>query len=413
MTDHPNRHPILFLLAMSVYYLGTNYLWISFNSFVLPIQVESFASPEAKSLVLGLIAGPTIAASLLINILSGILSDHSTSRFGRRSPYILIGSLLAVPGVILTVIFPVSMLITSLSFIGVEVFTNLSCGSYQPLLADIVPEDQRGIAGGLQGMMILFGSALGYGVTGLLAGQGNLQLALILIAAVLVVTTSVTLYAIKIVDRRSSRVEPFRIGTAIGEVFRFRPRIPDFSWFMLGHFLIMLGSTNLMFFGLYYFESVLKVENPSEAMAITGVTILLISAISAVVLGSLSDRIGRRKMIIAAAVFAAALNVLFPFVTTFAVLLAVASAYAITIGLFNSVTNSFASDLVPKEESGKYMAYFNLAIGLANASSPVVAGTVLFLLGGAQSWAGFAAIFVLSSLFYCLGAALIFKVRKR
>jgi len=91
----------------------------------------------------------------------------------------------------------------------------------------------------------------------------------------------------------------------------------------------------------------------------------------------------------------------------------VASAYAITIGLFNSVSNSFASDLVPKEESGKYMAYFNLAIGLANASSPVVAGTVLFLLGGAQSWAGFAAIFVLSSLFYCLGAALIFKVRKR
>ena len=86
------------LLGTSLYTLGVNAVWISYNSIILPHQVELATSASTKALVVGLIEGVGIGIAVIINIITGIISDHFTSRrFGRRASVIVIGTLLTVP----------------------------------------------------------------------------------------------------------------------------------------------------------------------------------------------------------------------------------------------------------------------------------------------------------------------------
>lgn len=190
-----------------------------------------------------------------------------------------------------------------------------------------------------------------------------------------------------------------------------KPRtvVRSFFWLVTGGFLIFLGSSGLMFFEAYYFESVLKIADPYGAIAIAGLMILSTAMISSVVFGFLSDRMGRRNLIIGAAVVAGVATLFVPFATSFYSFLLVASFLGAALGVFNSINFALASDLAPREETGKYMAYSNLAVGGANAIAPLADGLLLYIFG-ASSFLGFLAMFTMSSLFYFGGAALLFKV---
>ena len=124
-------------------------------------------------------------------------------------------------------------------------------------------------------------------------------------------------------------------------------------------------------------------ESPTQALAsqgIFGLVSLAVIAVFVVLAGYLSDKVGRRNMIIGAVMASAIITLLFPFVpqlgallpalTGFGVFLLLASFYSAAIGMVQSVDTALTSDLVPLEEAGKYMGYANLAQGVANAVAP-------------------------------------------
>lgn len=76
--------------------LGANLVWVSYNSILLPTLVENVVT-ESKGLVVGLIGFFGTLLAILVSILWGIISDHTSSKWGRRTPAILTGALFAFP----------------------------------------------------------------------------------------------------------------------------------------------------------------------------------------------------------------------------------------------------------------------------------------------------------------------------
>ena len=405
------RRSIPFLLGMALYNLGVNYIWISYNSIILPNQIQSLF-PVQKALVVGIVVSLSTTAGVVVNIFSGVLSDNIRLRWGRRWPYILLGVILTCLGLLVPALLPLAALTVVLGYLMMEVFTNLSAGSYQPLLPDIIQEDQRGQTSGFQGLMTLIGSAMGFGLTGYLVGIGQVGSALISMSVAFLLTALFTIRTIRHSDMFPHEPVSISIWGAAREIFRPKTVVISFFWLVLGSFLIFMGSAGLTFFEYYYFETILKISNPAFAVAITGLVILVVAMFSSIIFGYLSDRVGRRNMIIGAALVAGTATLFIPFLTNFYVFLAVASLVGGPLGIFNSVSYALASDLAPREETGKYMAYSNLAVGGASIVAAALDGVLLFAFG-VSNLEGFVAIFTLSSLLYFVGATVLFKVPRR
>lgn len=404
------------LVMTSVYTLGVNAVWLSYNLFILPVQVQAVTTEATKGIVLGALVGVAISIAVIVNIIAGIVSDHSDSRFGRRRPMMTWGMLLTLPFILLPLFFPLTLFTVSLAYLGIQVCTNVSSGAFQPTLADFVPEEQRGISAGYKGVFTLIGSAIGVGaITGLFAA--NLQsVAYILIAAIFLAMTLLNVFAMRPYDKPLLEAKPLKLREVLFDMFRIQKRSGGFFWFVFGSFLIYMGVSGFQFFGVYYIEGILHITRPDDvdrAVQISGLLSLLLGMIFAIGAGLLSDKLGRRNIIIFSVLIASVVGLLFPFARTFAIFLFFSAFYAASNGVILSVDTALTSDLVPLEEAGKYMAYANLAIGVANGIAPPLFGLILNF-HGAPTLGSFIAFFVVSSAFFIISSiVMLLKVPNR
>ncbi len=404
------------LVMTSIYTLGVNAVWLSYNIFILPVQMQSVTSESTKGIALGALVGVAIGLAVIVNIIAGIISDHSNSRFGRRRPMMMWGMVLTLPFLLLPVFFPLSLLTVSVAYLGMQIFTNVSSGAFQPTLADFIPVDQRGTSAGFKGVFTLIGAAIGVGVITALFAANLESAAYILIAVIFVITTLINTIAMRPYDKPILNVQPLKLREVLVDMFRIQKRSAGFFWFVFCSFLIYMGVSGFQFFGVYYLESVLHItrqEALARAVQISGLLSLVMSMIFALLAGFLSDKLGRRNIIIVSALIAAAVGIFFPFARTFVIFLAFSSLYAASNGVILSVDTALTSDLVPLEEAGKFMAYANLAVGVANGVAPPIFGLILNF-QGAPTLNSFIAFFVVSAAFFIISSfVMAFKVPNR
>src|SRR6202165_2890205 len=134
MTEPTRRLSTPALVMTSIYTLGVNAVWLSYNLFILPIQVQAVSTEATKGIVLGALVGIAIGIAVIVNIIAGIISDHSNSRFGRRRPLLTWGMLLTLPFILMPLFLPLTLFTVSLAYLGIQVFTNISSGAFQPTL---------------------------------------------------------------------------------------------------------------------------------------------------------------------------------------------------------------------------------------------------------------------------------------
>ena len=83
-------------LAISCFWLAYNFHWGALLGIVLPHQIAALVGDAQKELYNGLIPALGAALSLFLTPIAGALSDRSRSSFGRRRPYIAVGTLINV-----------------------------------------------------------------------------------------------------------------------------------------------------------------------------------------------------------------------------------------------------------------------------------------------------------------------------
>jgi MFS family permease len=141
-------------ISVNLFWLGLNIRNNSVNSVILPFMVANLAAPEIRNTALGGINTAGLVIAMLVQPAMGILSDRSTSRFGRRRPFIFVGVLLDLLCLAL-IAASGSYWFLLAAILLFQFSSNVSHGALQGLMPDLVPEDQRGVSSGVKSIFEL------------------------------------------------------------------------------------------------------------------------------------------------------------------------------------------------------------------------------------------------------------------
>jgi MFS family permease len=394
----PTRLTHVDFAVLSLYWVAIGYLWQSLGTLLLPDLVQELVGATAKGRALSLLEGIGTIVAIVWQPLAGALSDRTRSRWGRRHPYILTGTLgdlvflaaLALSGGY----WPLVLFYTLL-----QLASNTAQGPYQGLLPDVVRADQRGTASGYYGVANLLGILLGSVVAGAILATAGRGAAFLSIGVTLAATMLCTVLVVP--DRSPPVRRQFRSGgEAVLTTFASPFRHPNFAWLLGSRLLILMGIVGIQSFVYFYFSDVFFEGNASRTAAASSVLLGLVVALALLVTwpaARLSDRVGRRNLVTAGGALSAAgiLILLFsgyewlprPLLEAVGGVLHVPplAAQALLVGLllgpgigvFLSVDWAFLADVVPPEEAGLYFGFANIATAGSGVIARFVAGFLL------------------------------------
>lgn len=375
---------------------------------LLPLQVDTILNPAdwTESVVaFGIISGIAGAAALLAYPITGAISDRTTSRFGRRKPWILAGAIL----------FGTALVLLGLQthIVGVGIFWTLAivgfCMTSAALtatIADQVPVNQRGFVSAWVSAPQAVGTVLGILLVTLL-GLG-LLLGYIAVAVLLVLL--VLPFVIWVPDEVLPKMlrPKFRLSTLIAGLWINPVAHPDFGWTLLSRILVNLGNafgtTLLLYFIMFGLQRPDTAEDDLLMLTLIYLVFFIAAALS---FGKVSDRIGQRKPFVYAAAYLQALAaILLAFVPALEIAMIGAGLLGIGYGCFMAVDQALATQVLPSQFSrGKDLGIMNIASAVPQAIAPLLGAYVVALSGG------FVALFVAAAVAAILGGVAVLPIK--
>lgn len=332
----------------------------------------------------GLISGMSAVCALIAFPVAGALSDRTTSRFGRRRPWIMGGLAL----------YAASLLLLGLqhTYIGMAVgwclvitaFAVISA-ALTAMISDQVPDEQRGVVSSWvsapQAIGVIVGIAL---VSALALGQfaGYTVVAALLVVCVL---------PFVLLTPDSPVAAPARSTETVWDLLSY----PDFRWTLLGRVLVNIGNalgTSLL---LFYLQFGLRVKDPNGSLLLlTAVYMVFVIGVS-LASGVLSDRVGRRKpFVLAAGVLQGVAAAILVVAQNLPATIVAAGILGAGFGCFLSIDQALATEVLPDaEHNGKDLGVMNIAMAVPQALGPLLGAWIVEATGGFASLFAFAAIF--------------------
>ncbi|MGC5167289.1 MFS transporter [Luteimicrobium sp. DT211] len=369
---------------------------------LLPQQVDTILDPVdwvASVRGFGIVSAIAGVCALVAYPLTGALSDRTSSRFGRRRPWIAVGA----------VLFAVALVVLSVqhTIVGVAVWWSVTLVGFCVLTAaltatisDRVPVDQRGTVSGWMSAPQAAGILLGVGLVTVL---GLAQVAgYVLVAVVLLVC--VVPFLLRLDDPAVPREElqPFSLRAVVAGFWISPRQHPDFAWTLTSRILVMTGNgfgTVLLLYFLEYGPMHQSEDDAETGLLFLTLVYMVFVIVAALVLGRLSDRLGRRKvMVVVCAALQGAAGLLLAFVPVYPVALVAAALLGFGFGAFLSVDQALATQVLPSAaDRGKDLGIMNVAYAVPQALAPLIGGwlvaqthsfTPLFLAAGVLAIGG-------------------------
>ena len=402
-------------LTLNAYWFALSFLWNSMGPILLPTLVPMFVPESQKGSALGILTALGLIVAIVVQPAAGAWSDSRTTRWGKRRPYIVGGTLFDVV-FLLTMAFAGNYVMLLIGYLLLQTSSNIAHGPYQGYIPELVPESKRGAASGVARFLEIVGIIVTSLVVGNWVGQGQIVLSFIAIIFFLLFTMVIT--ALFVTE------QPFDGATSLGAThLASASHLPnasplrmifysrDFFLWLISRLLILLGGNLVRNYALYFLKDVLKLPNPAAEVG----NLLAIIAVAIVIVvypaGALSDRIGRKWLIVASGILGAIGALMLMTATTVTMVLIDGALIGVSIGIFLSVNWAWATDLIPAEESGRFLGISNLA----TAGSGVLAGVGGFMLDffNAQSPnLGYTALYLTAAVCYILGTIVAFGVKE-
>ncbi|HPS41259.1 MAG TPA: MFS transporter [Anaerolineaceae bacterium] len=477
------------LLSLNSYQLGLSMASNVISPLLLPALVLAFMPPEKKNTYTALVYVTGLAVAMFVQPVMGMLSDRSTSKFGRRRPFIFWGALLnilflAVVGSSLffktsplNTFFQSSFGITAslavllLGIILLQFSSNISQAGQQGLIPDVVQEHQRGRASGIKSVMEMLPAALVLLISPLLDKE-KFWIVLIILMATYLVTMLITV----IFTKEESLVEkPPRqqdhpiwrmllltvifvgvtqldlllvkgsgtwlpagttslwlrvlvvglvglLGMAgsifIGVYFGARVGIGkesssqmSFIWWVVTRLLFLAAIGSVRNFAMFFVKDVLKVPNPATVTTYLTAVIFIFLLITSILGGYLSDKIGRKKLLVAAGLLAVFGTILLVFSRTIPMVMVSGAFLGLGTGTFMASNWALGTDLVPEKDAGRYLGISNLAGAGAGIIGSSIGGPMADYFNAIQPGLGYPVIFALYGGLFLLSVLLLPRIK--
>ena len=391
--------PLHLLITINFYWLGLSFMWNSLHPIVLPAVLLHLVPDALKNTYLGVLSFAGLFLAMVVQPVSGAASDGWQSRWGRRRPLALFGTLLDFIFLALLA-WSGNFLVVIIGYIGLQFASNIAHGPMQGLIPDLVPQTQMGAASGIKNLMDMGGLIIASLAAGsLLAPDARYPTAIMLVVmAVLAVSAAITFLATH--EQPTSREPRNRNHVVVRGVFRVDLRAnKDFFWLIGSRFIFLFGVYGVQTFAQYFIRDVMQAPNPVKATGDLMAALALALVACSLLGGWLTDRFGARRVLVLASILCALGSILLAGARDLAALTMYAGVLGAGIGFYLTANWALASRLAPRAEAGKFLGLTNLAtagasalsklggipIDLANNAYPgrFLGYTGLFLVGGA------------------------------
>lgn len=336
--------------------------------------------PTARTSMVGSVLAVGALAAVLGNALFGRLSDRTTSRFGRRRPWIIGGAL-----VMAAALFAISQATTAgvlmAGWFVAQLGANAAFSPFIATLADQLPERQYGRVSATVGIM----QNVGVLVASWFATLFTTDMLLLFMVPALVGVAGLVLYALVLPDPVLRQKPPrLTVREVLGSFWTNPFTHPDFGFAWWSRFLMILAGFMFTSFRLPFVVDRLGADEVGAAdVVFRGVLVYTIALVGAgYVAGWISDRTGRRKLPVAlASVLFAAGTYLLMHVETVGQFYLVEALLGLAYGIYFAVDMALVLQVLPHpEDSGKDLGVFNMANAMPQSLAPGL-GAALLLVG--------------------------------
>jgi MFS family permease len=469
-------------ITINSYWFGLTALSQTMTPLVLPLLVQQFVGSASQGAAYGQLRLWTLMVAVLVQALMGMVSDRSTSRIGRRRPYIL-GGTLGVVLVLILVGFSAGLeghtgywVLFGL-IILMMVFANTAHAAQQGLIPDLVPVEKHGRFSGIKAIFEVPLPVIVVAFTiGRLIAADNLWGALLVLIGLLLLVMVITMF----VKEQAHKEPPFAftwqpflrlaLMTAAftmvillsgqllswgGRVIDFLQPLPQtliygimgllsmgtavvigvglsirigldhsnspvnraFTWWVISRLAFLIGSTNIASFLVFFLQGRFgyareQAAGPASTLVMFVGIFILVAAFPS---GWLSDRFGRKPILTVSGIVAAFGTLIVILAPSMPLLYLGAVLIGIATGQFYAVNWALGTELVPKEQAGRYLGLSNLAGAGAGAVGAYIGGPIADLIGSRVPefpGIGYLVLFLIYAILFLVSVAALKGIRK-
>ncbi|KAA8827149.1 MFS transporter [Bifidobacterium tissieri] len=402
MMETDKRTSSLQLIRFMIGFFVCGLLWmgplIAGLSVLLPQRFRDEAVANPTALIAQINAVGAFVA-LVANLLFGAFSDRSRSRFGRRTPFMIFGSVLAGMCLFLVSTTKVTALIL-LFWSGVQLGLNALLAPFLAVLSDRVPESQRARMSAAYGFGMSIGSTLGTMIGAFFISNQTMGFLIVGIGL-----GANGLLTVLIWPKEPSAVDlpsaPFSVRSLVKSFTPPTRDCADFYKALVGRLLIMMGYYMIYSYQLYVIEDYVgkSAEDAAKLIAAFSAISMVVTMVSMLLAATISDRLGRRKPMVILCALLIVVGFIVPLVSP-----TVTSLYVMTIfcslgmGIYNTCDQALNVDVLPsKDEAGKDLGILNLSNTFGQIFGPIVTSTIVGVSGGYAMAFPVAIVFLLAS----------------
>lgn len=353
------------------------------STVLLPARFNTLGIGQGET-ILGTMNSIGIIFALISNVIFGALSDASHSRFGKRTPWIIVGGPIAGLGFYLTSISPTLPTIVA-SWSLLQIGLNCMIAPCVAILSDRVPQKYCGSMSAFYGAGQIVGQSMGTIIgsafidapkTGFMIG--TICWCLCGIGTVLLLPRELS--------AATDTTEKFDIKQV---AMQFRPPTKgarDFYLALIGRLMLIFGYNMIVGYQLYVCMKYIGQDAKAAAATVSTMAVItmIVSLVVSLVSGPISDRIGKRKLPVFVSPAIIAIGIAVPWVlkSQFS-MFAYAALMGLGYGIYMAVDQALNVDVLPNpDEAGKDLGILNLANTLGQVIAPIVVSSIVVATGG-------------------------------
>jgi MFS family permease len=370
---------------------------------ILPIQLQNIDKAH-KIQALAIVSGVGAVASVLATPLAGALSDRTTAAFsfgrlrGRRHRWTLVMALLAAISM-LFLAHQTTVAGVAVFWVLFSAFQNGEYASLSAAVPDHVPVRQRATVAGWVGMPQALGLVVGT-VLVVLVLNSHVVPGYYLIAVLLFLLAIPFVFLTPDHPLEPEHREPFS-WRKLAQAYWISPReYPDFAWAWLTRFLaslaIAMGTLYLLYFlrDKIHYAKLFPGQSATDGLLILILIYTVCVVITAILGGIVSDRIGKRKMMVTVSgAFMGLAALLLTFVETWSAAEVAAVLFGVGFGAYLAVDQALITQVLPAAaDRAKDLGIINIANSAPQVLGPAIAAPLVTYLGGYPTLFGTVAV---------------------
>lgn len=345
-------------------------------------------------------------AAVLANPFGGRISDRTAARFGRRRTWILTGGIIGAV-LLVAMAFTNQVWEVAVAWAAIEIVLQFQAAASSALAADQVPPAKRGTISGLIAMIALGAPVIGFGVVSVPAIAANPVLQWLVLAVLSLIGVIVTVVLIIDPQHHPSADQPrFTLALVLKSYWVSPRRHPAFGWAWFVRLLVSVAwGADIYFTPIFqtrFHVSSKAVSGDVFILTLIGIVCVMVTA---VVTGTVSDRIHRQKPFIMVGGLVLAVGI---------VILAFAPAVeweyiaagVMPLGYGTVLATDFAMCIrvLPNPETfGKDFGVLNIASTLPGVVVPLIGLTLIPV-------AGYVPFFIAMAVIGVVGAIIVIRV---